>query len=271
MKKNIFLASCIFFGLFSFFLHSKSSVCERPIVVVILSYNNAHWYKRNLNSIFNQKYSNFQVIYLDDCSTDWTGDLVERYVYQNGWQDKCKIIKNTERKFRMENFYDVVHKFCGDGKIIVEVDGDDWLINENVFSAINRAYSDSEVWMTYGSYTMWPHQGFCYGESFPDDVVKNNSYRSYKWVASHLKTFYAWLFKKIKKEDLQYQGKFLERAVDLGYMFPMLEMAGGRFKFIEDVLYVYNRSNPINVDKVDRDKVILFNKIIREKPCYEKL
>ena len=46
-------------------------------VIVIPSYNNAQWYKRNLDSVFAQTYKNFSVIYLDDCSPDGTGQLVK--------------------------------------------------------------------------------------------------------------------------------------------------------------------------------------------------
>jgi len=60
---------------------------EKPIVLIVASYNNTQWYKWNLDSIFNQKYKNYHVIYIDDCSKDDTYELVKNYItkiYRNG-------------------------------------------------------------------------------------------------------------------------------------------------------------------------------------------
>jgi hypothetical protein len=48
-----------------------------------------------------------------------------------------------------------------------------------------------------------------------------------------------------------YQGKFYQMTWDKAMMIPMIEMAGERYKYIPEVLYVYNNSNPINDHKVD--------------------
>ena len=246
-------------------------VYERPMVLVITSYNNKEWYKKNLDSALSQNYSNFRVIYVDDHSPDGTGDLVEQYINENDWQDKVTLIKNTERKWKMENFYNAVHEFCRDQEIILDFDGDDFYPYENVLSIINEAYADPEVWITYGSYVMWPKPAHCVCAEVPECVVKKNAYRSHRWVTSQQRTFYAWLFKKIRKEDLKYNGKFVDMACDLAYMFPMLEMAGGRFKYITDVIYVYNRDNPISDGKKNFPRQLFLDKYIRGLQPYERL
>jgi hypothetical protein len=50
---------------------------EKPIVVITASYNNKQWCRLNVNSIVNQKYTNWRLIYIDDCSTDTTPDIVD--------------------------------------------------------------------------------------------------------------------------------------------------------------------------------------------------
>jgi len=37
-------------------------------------------YKRNLESIFQQEYTNYKVYYIDDHSKDKTAELVEQYI-----------------------------------------------------------------------------------------------------------------------------------------------------------------------------------------------
>jgi len=55
---------------------------EKPIVVVIPSYNNSKWCDWNLSSVFQQKYNNYRVVYIDDCSNDNTYELVTEKVKQ---------------------------------------------------------------------------------------------------------------------------------------------------------------------------------------------
>ena len=72
------------------FLFFKLTVPEKPIVIIVPSRNNnelfegTERYKLNLDSIFNQDYENYRVIYIDDCSSDGTADLVESYIQEKG-------------------------------------------------------------------------------------------------------------------------------------------------------------------------------------------
>ncbi len=88
-----------------------------------------------------------------------------------------------------------------------------------------------------------------------------------------MRTWKSWLWKKIKKEDLQDDsGKYWSVAGDLSFMFPMLEMSGEEhFKFIPDVLYIYNESNPLNDHKVNMNKVVSTVNIIRNKTEYKRI
>ena len=96
------------------------------------------------------------------------------------------------------------------------------------------------------------------------------AFRTYR-CPSHLKTFYAWLFKKIDVEDLKIGGEFFPMTWDQAMMFPMLEMAGDRHAFIKETLYVYNMTNPINDNRVNAKLQRDLEKRIRSKPSYDKL
>jgi hypothetical protein len=69
----------------------------------------------------------------------------------------------------------------------------------------------------------------------------------YDWVSSHLKTFYAGLFKRIPQDYFMRKGAFLRSAGDCAIMFSLLELAGEHCRFIEDVLYIYNTQNATSV------------------------
>jgi hypothetical protein len=54
-------------------------------------------------------------------------------------------------------------------------------------------------------------------------------------------------------------------------MFPMLEMARTHAYFVNEILYVYNYTSPLNDHVVRREKQQFFEKYIRSLPVYEKL
>src|SRR5438046_1146031 len=82
---------------------------EREIVIIIPSYNNENWYERNLDSVVNQRYHNYSIIYINDCSTDDTGLLVAQYIKDKKLEHRVTLINNTERKGALANFYYAIH------------------------------------------------------------------------------------------------------------------------------------------------------------------
>ena len=69
---------------------------------------------------------------------------------------------------------------------------------------------------------------------------------------------------------LDKKGQYFQVAWDLAIMFPMLEMAGNRQEFMQDLLYVYNDQNPISDHKIRRREQILVAQEIRTKKRYKK-
>jgi len=247
----------------------KAKANQTKFVFVVASYNNEQWYRRNLKSIFSQNYDNYRVIYIDDCSPDNTSELVEHYVKEMGKGEKVTLIRNTKRMKAMANIYKAVHT-CADDEVVVMLDGDDWLINEHVLETLNGVYADPQVWLTFGSFCLFP-KGKGWAANIPQDVVNINAFRFFQPAPSHLRTFYAGLFKKIDKEDLCENGDFYEYTYDLAMMFPMIEMAAERFQFIAQVLYVYNDANSINDHKVGKIKQRQTDLRIRNKKRYKRL
>lgn len=236
-------------------------------VVVIPSWNNSQWYKLNLDSVFEQTYSNFHVIYIDDESSDDTGNVVAQYSKENGYEDKITLICNEKRRGALANLYHAIHS-CDDNAVIVTLDGDDWFKDEYVLERLYKIYSNDDIWMTYGSYENHPQGTRGVARQMPNWVVQHNAYREYGWAASHLRTFKAWLFKCIKLEDLLYEGEFFSVTWDMAMMFPMLEMAGVHCASIPDILYVYNQETPFNDYKQRFILQIHCDKVIRSKEKY---
>lgn len=242
----------------------------KKFVIVIPSYKNANWCDRNIQSVIDQNYSNYRVIYTDDNSPDETFSKVSSIVKKSNKAHKFTLIKNDVRLGALHNLYNMITS-CEDDEIILTLDGDDWLSNENVLNTLNQYYSSEDIWMTYGQYQNHPNREIGIARQIPDEIINTKSYRKYSWCSSHLRTFYAWLFKKIKLEDLKYQNEFMAMAWDMTIMFPMLEMSGHHSRFISDILYIYNLENPINDHKVNVALQQQLDKYVRNMPLYNTL
>lgn len=264
MKKIVLLLSVI-----ANFMGQSFCLDEKPMVVIVPSYNNAQWCYQNISSILEQKYDNYRVVYIDDCSQDNTAEIVDNLVKTYGQEHRFTLIRNKRRCGALANLYYAIHA-CADDEIIVTVDGDDWLKHQGVLAKLNEAYATQDIWLTHGRFveTLSGWDGWCI--EVPHNVVKKNAFRTYR-CPSHLRTFYAWLFKKIKKEDLMHEGKFFSMAWDQAMLFPMFEMAGERHAFMNEVLYVYNTTTPINDNKVNPELQRKLEYIIRNKPRYRLL
>ena len=248
---------------------------EKKFVIVITSFDNREWLIKNLDTVFDQEYSNYRVIYVDDCSTDGTAELVEHYIIASGQMHRCTLIKNTTRKRALANLYAAL-MLCEPDEIVFNYDGDDWFADNKVFSFINNIYQDPNVWITYGQFINWPTGELGYCKEVTPDIVEKQLYRQKWWKPGQLRTFYAWLFHQIKLKDLifegpYFEGQFFPANADLAVYYPMMEMAGPHYKFIPEIIYIRNVQTPINDFKANKDVQILGSKILRSKPKYPKL
>ena len=50
------------------------------VSVIVPNYNHAPYLRQRLDSIFNQNFQDFEVIILDDCSTDNSKEIIEEYM-----------------------------------------------------------------------------------------------------------------------------------------------------------------------------------------------
>jgi hypothetical protein len=148
------------------------------------------------------------------------------------------------------------------------VNGDDWLANPNVLGKIDEVYKDEDVWITSGSFKY--HDG---RPGFNRPLQTTENLRKQAFTLSHLRTWKSWLWKKIKDEDLRDpNGVYWPVAGDVAFIWPMVEMAGLKhFRYISDILYIYNEGNPINDHKVNFSKVIENHNLLKNKQPYKEL
>ena len=121
-------------------------------------------------------------------------------------------------------------------EIVVSLDLDDWLERPDALAIVQK-HHDEGAWMTWGSFKFSDgRKGFA--SDFRGDA------RTEPWVLTHLKSYRAGIFNRIRVDDLKMGGEWLTHARDLAVMLPAYEMCPPeRRHFIEETLYVYNFAN----------------------------
>jgi glycosyltransferase involved in cell wall biosynthesis len=239
-------------------------------IIIVPVYNAVKYIEDCLESILSQDYDNYELVVMDDCSTDGTWEKIGQVCNRHG--ASFSMCRNESRlECPLANFIKGVELFSFDKKdILCFVDGDDALAGDDVLPYLNSVYQDPEVWLTYGQFMPMSlkYPPFC--KPIPDTRL----YRKSKlWMASHLKTFRRGLFDKINDKDLRgVDGNYYKRVADTAIIYPMIEMCGQKhMRFIEKILYIYNDMNPASemyTNAIEQERLA---KEIREKPCYEEL
>ena len=239
---------------------NKFNECEKimdnKFKIVVTSYNNSKWVETNIESILEQQYQNYEVIYFDDASSDETLKEAKRLTKDS---DKFTIIGNKKNLKKSKIFAEKIDDFIENDDIVVFIDGDDWLANSEVLTNLNNFYNQNQCWVTYGGMMVYSG-GDSFTEPSPqntiysDEVHDNNNYRNDIWRSSHLKTMRGFIFKKIDKNDFKVDGNYITFADDLVMMYAAMEMSPkDKIKSVNFYSYIYNNSEEDRLIKENKE------------------
>jgi glycosyltransferase involved in cell wall biosynthesis len=221
--------------------------------IVVPTYNTEGWIARCLQMIQVQTYENFECIVYNDASTDKTGAMIDSY-FSARPDSRFRVVHNKTNCKALSNIVDGFRKLETEKdpeSVLMIVDGDDFLFSEYVLEIVAHAYEQTGALLTYGNHVHHPTGGKSNCEPVPRQVIIDRSFRNYKFVTSHLRTFKSKLWNAIRDEDLRDEdGRYYGVGWDVAFMMPMLEMSANRVLFIPNVLYCYNRFNPLSDDQI---------------------
>jgi glycosyltransferase involved in cell wall biosynthesis len=247
--------------------------------IVIPSYNNENWIEPNLASIINQTYTNYDVLYIDDCSTDETFSQVSQIVGDLPNWRIARNEKNMRRGYNISPYTKHIKDFIQDDEnVLVFIDGDDWLYDDTVLEKLNEVYQSKNYWMTYGRMICYPsgEEGNPQNTSYGKEVHDHNLYRRDYWRASHLRTFKWHLYKQIRIESMIYSktGEYYFHAEDLATSYPCLEMSPeSKIGVLNFNSYIFN-ATPSNRERGaarEAEAGFELEQEIRDQKPYQKL
>lgn len=129
----------------------EKKIIYQPLVSIIMNcYNGEKYLRSSINSILNQKYNNWELIFLDNCSSDKSISIAKEYKNR-----KIKIIK-SKKHLKLYHARNIALKYCR-GKYISFLDTDDtWhplklFIQVNYLLKNNKEFVFSNFYYLHGT------------------------------------------------------------------------------------------------------------------------
>ena len=142
--------------------------------IVIPNYNSEKWIRNLLSSILEQTYKDYEVIIIDDMSTDNSVRIIKDYLAMN-MKDNSHLFKLVKKRWNGGTRNVGVEKAKGD--YIVFADCDDWFNSDDCLEEIARVIEKNNepdcvrlpYRFIYGRY----HQNMMLSEKTPEELVKS--------------------------------------------------------------------------------------------------
>ncbi len=138
---------------------SKSELHSIFFSIVIPTYNAEKTLEKCLGSIIIQKFKWFEIIIVDNLSTDSTCDLVETF---KKFFENLRFISEAD-----SGIYDAMNKgmSLSNGKWVYFMGADDRFFDQNVLQSVYQNTVNSKTKFIYGN-VIFNHSGVKYGEKF---------------------------------------------------------------------------------------------------------
>ena len=220
--------------------------------IIIPNYNNDHgeykgktFLQNCIESVLNQTYKNFEIIIVDDMSTDTSVETVENYVEKD---KRVHLIRNSRKRYNGGSRNVGIEYAMNnlDFDYFAMLDSDDFFVDENVLQKINDNLWDCEL-MLLGCEMI-----------FPDGTTqtKINEYNNYKdfFICDNKTWCTAWS-RVIRKDKIVY---FPESCImeDRTWAYEQADNVSlENVRNLKEVCYVWNRLNTTNSVSLTRGKM----------------
>lgn len=202
---------------------NKSGSISNPLISIILPvYNGQKFLDKSIQSILSQTYSDFELIVVDDCSTDLTPDIIKRF---EKLDSRIKSFRNPFNK-KLPASLNLGHKVAS-GDYFTWT-SDDNLLRNNFLQVLVERISERDSDLIFANYFLVDYQG---------EVLK-------PFIAGPLTKIFianvwgcAFLYKRAVYEDLKGYDENLYLVED--YDFWLRAICKFKAEHISDFIYYY--------------------------------
>lgn len=223
---------------------------DYKIGIIIPNYNYGECLDKCFTSILNQTYRNFEIIFVDDCSTDNSIEIAKKY--QTTSEIEIKIIELKQKRLNGGARNEAYLHLSEDVDYVYYVDSDDWLYNEQALEKINhRLQTKPDVLFVGMADYKNQKENICFTPTYKDkyEAILGWSGSCGKVIKKELATRQECLYSEgTLKEDRNQHCRICI------YM--------NSFALLKEPIYVWNRENYKSVTTI-REKVVWGTSTIR--------
>lgn len=99
--------------------------------IIIPNFNNLKWLDKCVNSVLDQTFTNYELVIIDDCSTDGSREYLE------GFQDRALVISCQQKHYNGGSRNIGLRQFEGQSEYTLFLDSDDWLVDKNMLMGLH--------------------------------------------------------------------------------------------------------------------------------------
>jgi FkbM family methyltransferase len=230
---------------------------QRRIVVISPFWNAERFIEKNIQSVAQQDYENYEHILIDDNSDDNSYNVAVNAISNlpTELQQKFKLLKNKQNKGAIANQLKAIELYVNNEDIVILLDGDDWLVHNNtIFHYYNDLYSQGYEF-TYGSMWSLADSIPLVAQEYPEEIKKNKQYRNhlFNWKIpyTHLRTCLGEHFKNLDQEKFKIEGKWMTAGADNPLFYELIEnVDADKIYCNKEIVCIYNDVNPLNDYKI---------------------
>lgn len=191
--------------------------------IVIPSCNNGKWLSKCLESILEQTFTDYEIIVVDDLSSDDSVEVAKKYL-----REKDTLIINESKRYNGGTRNVGILK--AKGEYIFCIDSDDWLNDNRVFEEIDKKLNGEDILFT---------DYLCHQKNY--DLIVN---LHYKCLKDAIMSSTCAIWSKVVKRELFLKALFPEGTLfeDRVQHFDLLSKAK-TFTNLDKVAIVWNRTN----------------------------
>ena len=212
--------------------------------ILIAHYNNWDYFQECYKSIINQTFENFEIVIVDDCSTDDSYNLLLELAKTD---NRIKLFQNSENK--KVGFTKMRCAEEAQGDICMFVDPDDMISHTALEEIYNEFANHSNIVATYSKIKLINEESKPIGFFKFSKKIQNNKkyFFNINFEVAHLFSFKREIFLKTTGINPQ-----LTSAVDQDLYLKLYEL--GNFKFINSYQYLYRlHSKGVSQDKSKKE------------------
>lgn len=223
------------------------------VSIIVSAYNIENYIRRCIESLINQDFNSYEIIIVNDGSTDNTGKVLKEFLSNK----KVKIINRKNegvmkaRKIGLE---------LAKGEFILFVDGDDWIEKSTIKKLYNSAIKNNSDIVLYNAYLSWDNTKKCFRTYDLEENEKEDYLRSLL-LGEIIPTLWSKFIKKayLINNKIEFPSKLIY-GEDLATMVNIFKYKPKISKISDFLYYYYQRESSIT--KLNDERILQVNQAL---------